>query len=54
MDQGPGASPLNRLNQPHLDDGPNIKLEALGHGVEEDRLVLRNYDKMQSMLDFYA
>ena len=52
MDQGPGASPLGRLNQPSLDDGPDIKLEALGHGVEKDHLVLRDCAKVQGKLDF--
>ena len=54
MDQGLAASPLGRLNQPPLDDEPNIKLEALGHGVKEDRLVLRDNAKVQGRLDFYA
>ena len=52
MDQGSGASPLGQLNQPLLDDGPNVKLEPLGHGVEEDRLVLRNCVKIQDSLNF--
>ena len=52
MYQGPGASPLGRLNQPLLDNRPNVKLEPLSHGIEEDRLVLRNCTKMQSRLDF--
>ena len=54
MDQGLGASPLGRLNQPPLDDEPDIELEALGHGVEKDRLVLRDYAMVQGRLDFYA
>ena len=33
---------------------PDIKLEALGHGVEKDHLVLRDYAKVQGRLDFYA
>ena len=49
VDQGPGASPLGRLNQPPLDDGPDIKLEALGHGVEKDRLVLHGCAKVQGI-----
>ena len=53
MDQGPSASPLGRLNQPPFDDGPNIELEAMGHGVEKDRLVLHDYAKVQGRLDFY-
>ena len=52
MYQGPGASPLGRLNQPSLDDGPDVKLEPLGHGVKEDLLILRNCTKMQGRLDF--
>ena len=52
VDQGPRASPLGRLNQPSLDDGPDVKPEPLGHGVEEDRLVLHNCAKMQGRLDF--
>ena len=43
---------MGRLNQPPLDDGPDVELEPLGHGVEEDRLVLRNCTKMQGRLDF--
>ena len=43
---------MDCLNQPPLDDGPDVKLEPLGHGVEEDRLVLCNYTKMQGRLDF--
>ena len=54
MDQGPSASPLGRLNQPPLNDGPDIKLEALGHGVEKDCLVLRDCAKVQGRLDFYT
>ena len=54
MDQGPGASPLGQLNQPPLDDEPDIKLEALGHGVEKDRLVHRDCAKVQGRLDFYS
>ena len=54
MDQGPGASLLGRLNQPPLDDEPNIKLEALGHGVEKYRLVLCDCAKVQGRLDFYT
>ena len=54
MDQGPGALPLGRLNQPPFDDGTDIELEALGHGVEKDRLVLRDYAKVQGRLDFYT
>ena len=54
VDQGPGTSPVGRLNQPPLDDGLNVKLETLGHGVEENRLVLRNCAKMQGRLDFYT
>ena len=54
MDQGPGASPLGRLNQPPFDDGPDIELKALGHGIEKDRLILRDYAKVQGRLDFYT
>ena len=43
---------MGRLNQPSLDNRLNVKLEPLGHGVEEDRLVLRNCTKMQGRLDF--
>ena len=49
MDQGPGASPLGLLNQPPLDDGPDIELEALGYGVEKDRLVLHDCAKVQGI-----
>ena len=52
MYQGPGASPLGLLNQPPLHDGSDVKLEPLGHGVEEDRLVLRNCTQTQGRLDF--
>ena len=54
MDQGLDASSLGRLDQPPLDDEHNIKLEALGHGVEEDRLVLRDCAKVQGRLDIYS
>ena len=47
-------SPLGRLNQPPLDDGHDIKLEALGYGVEKNRLVLRDCAKVQGRLDFHA
>ena len=53
MDQGPAASLLGRINQPPF-DGPNIELEALGHGVEKDCLVLHDCAKVQGRLDFYA
>ena len=52
MYKGPSASPMGQLNEPSLDDGPDVKLESLGHGVEEDRLVFRNYTEMQGSLDF--
>ena len=52
VDQGLGASPLGQLNQPPLDDGPDVKLETLGHGIEKDSLVLHNCTKMQGGLDF--
>ena len=52
MYQGPDASPMGRLNQPLLDDEPDVKLELLGHGVEKDRLVLCNCTKMQGRHDF--
>ena len=54
MDQGPGASPLGRLNQPPFDDGPDIELEALGQGVEKDRLVLCDYAKVKGRFYLYA
>ena len=37
-----------------INGGPDIKLEALGNGVEKDRLVLRDCVKVQGRLDFYA
>ena len=52
MYQGPGASPMGRLNQPSLDDGLDVKLEPFGHGVEENRLILHNCTKMKGRLDF--
>ena len=52
MYQGLGASPMGLLNQPLLDDGPDVKLEPLGHSVEEYRLILRNCTKMQGRFDF--
>ena len=54
MDQCLDASPLGRLNQPPFDGWPDIKLEAMGHGIEKDRLVLRDCAKVQGGLDFYA
>ena len=45
---------MGQINQPPFDDGPDIKLEALGHGIEKDRLVLRDCAKVQGRLDFYA
>ena len=54
MGEGPGASPLGRINQPPLDDEPDIELQALGHSVEKDRLVLRDCAKEQGRLDFDA
>ena len=54
MDQGSGTSPLGRLNQPPLDDGSDIELEALGHGVEKNCLVLRDCAKVKRRLDFYG
>ena len=54
MDQGLGASPLIRLNQPPFYEGLEIKLEALGYGLEKDRLVLLDYAKVQSRLDLNA
>ena len=42
MDQGSSAGSVSRLNQPSLNDRPDVELESLGHGVEEDRLVLHN------------
>ena len=52
MDQGPGALPLGLLNQPPFNDGPDIELEVLGHGVGKDRLVLCDCAKVQGRLDF--
>ena len=54
MDQGLGASPLSRLNQPPFDDGLEIELEALGYGLEKDCLVLLDCAKVQSRLDLNA
>ena len=52
MDYGPGVYPLGQLNQTSLNDCLDVELETLGHGIEEDRLVLRNCAKMQGRLNF--
>ena len=52
MDQGSVAASVGRLNQPSLNDYPDVELETLGHGVQEDRLVLRNCTEMQGRLNF--
>ena len=46
MDQGSSAASMSRLDQPPLNDRPDVKLESLGHGVQEDRLVLGLCTKM--------
>ena len=46
MDQGSSATSMSRLNQPPLNDRPDVELESLGHGVKEDRLVLGHCTKM--------
>ena len=52
MDRCSGAASVGLLNQPPLNDCPDVELETLGHGVQEDRLILRNYTKMQGRLNF--
>ena len=47
MDQGSGTSSMSRLDQPPLNDRPDFELESLGHGVEEDRLILCDCNEMQ-------
>ena len=47
MDQGASAASVSRLDQPPLNDCPDFDLEALSHGVQEDRLVLGHCTKMQ-------
>ena len=47
MDQGASAAPMSRLDQPPLNDRPDVELESLSHGVQEDRLVLGHCTKMQ-------
>ena len=46
MDQGYNAASVSRLDQPPLNDRLDVELESLGHGIEEDRLVLRNGTEM--------
>ena len=46
MDQGINAAFVSRLDQPPLNDRPDIELESLGHGTQEDRLVLGHCTKM--------
>ena len=52
MDQGSGVASVGRLNQPPLNDCPDVELESLGHGVKDDHLVLRNCTEMQGRLNF--
>ena len=47
MDQGSSAASVSQLVQPPLNDRPDVELESLGHGVEEDRLVLCDCTEMQ-------
>ena len=47
MDQGTSAASVSRLDQPPLNDRPDIELESLGHGVQEDSLFLGHCTKMQ-------
>ena len=46
MDQGTSAASVSRLDQPPLNDHPDIELESLGHGVQKERLVLGRFTKM--------
>ena len=43
---------MGQLIQPLLNDFPDVELESLGHGIKEDRVVLRNCTEMQSRLNF--
>ena len=47
MDQGANAASVSSLDQPPLNDCPDVELESHGHGVQEDRLVLCHCTKMQ-------
>ena len=47
MNQGTRAASVSRLDQPPLNDRPDIELESLGHGVQEDRLVPGHCTEMQ-------
>ena len=47
MDQGTSAASVSLLDQAPLNDRPDIELESLGHGIQEDHLVLGHCTKMQ-------
>ena len=47
MDQGDSAASVSRLDQPPLNDRPDVELESLGHGIQEDRPVLFHCTEMQ-------
>ena len=51
MDQCSGAAAVGQLNQPPLNDCPDVELETLGHGVQEDHLILHNCTEMQCRLN---
>ena len=52
VDHCSGIASVGRLNQPPLNNCPDVELETHGHGVQEDRLVLRNCTEMQCRLNF--
>ena len=47
MDQGASATFVSRLDQPPLNDRLDVELESLGHGIQEDHLVLYHYTEIQ-------
>ena len=47
MDQGSSIAYVSRLDQPSLNNRPDFELKSLGHGVEDDRLVLCECTEMQ-------
>ena len=47
MDQGANAVSVSRLNQPLLNDRPDVVLKSFGHGVQEYRPVLGDSVEVQ-------
>ena len=47
MDQGANAVPVSCFDKPSLNGRLDVKLESLSHIVQEDRLVLGHFTKIQ-------